>query len=310
MDGTGTGTGTGSGAATGRPLVAVVGSVNLDLVATAARLPAPGETLIGTGYGEHAGGKGANQAVAAAAVGAAELVAAFGADPAAGLVRSVLARAGVGTAASVVVGGPSGRAFVSVAGSGENAIIVVPGANLGLTAGMVAAALDALAPNVVLAQLEIPAEAVLEAFRWTQRSGARWLLNPSPVREVAGDVLAGADPLIVNEHEARAVLAQLAVGAGADLDGSDLPALTAELAARVTSVVVTAGPAGAWLGRRGDPVVHVAAPQVTAVDTTGAGDVFAGTVAAHLASGATLSAAATAASVAAAEAVRRARRDR
>jgi ribokinase len=258
--------------------VIVVGSLNHDITIAAERRPAAGETVLGRSLATAPGGKGANQAVAAARAGArVAMVGCVGADaPGEGLLEGLRA-AGVDTAwVRVLDDEASGTALIVVDDGGENAIVVVPGANGRLAAEDVEAALGGAAGAggpVVLAQLEVPEAAVVAAARGARR----FVLNASPVRELPRDVLAAADPLIVNAGEAAALT-------GADETDADALA-TAALALGVRSLVITRGADGAtWA----TPDTRIArpAPRVPVVDTTGAGDVFAGTLAAHLARGA------------------------
>ncbi|MDR2347828.1 MAG: ribokinase [Bifidobacteriaceae bacterium] len=266
-------------------LVAVVGSANFDIVAQTARRPQPGETVIGLGLAETPGGKGANQAVAVARAGACAFVGRIGDDPAGSAVAEMLSAAGVNIDFLEIGAEPTGRAIIEVTPDGENSIIVLSLANAALSAATVERALDAIAPALVLTQLEVPDAVVTATAKWCQRREVRFALNLAPARAVADSVLALADPLIVNETEA-AFLAP--PGAG----GWEAVAL--ELAARCRSAVVTLGAAGALVAsdRR---VERVATPRVTPVDTTGAGDAFAGRLAAALAAGIPLDDAARAA---------------
>ncbi|WP_025156718.1 PfkB family carbohydrate kinase [Leifsonia aquatica] len=261
--------------------VAVVGSVNLDIVISVDRRPGAGETVTGSGVQEVLGGKGANQAVAAARVVPTILVAAVGGDGAGRAARAQLADAAVGTAALRSSPLPTGRAYIVLSADAENSIVVVPMANSDLTAGHVVESLEQTGPSTVLAQLEVPPGAVAAAAAWCERSGARFILNPSPITQVDESIIAAADPLIVNRHEA----AQLCgLGGGHD---QPLEALASALVGLSRSVVITDGPRGA-VTADGRVTDAVAAPVVTAVDTTGAGDAFAGTLAARLAAGDTL----------------------
>jgi ribokinase len=243
--------------------VCVVGSANLDLVATAPRLPGPGETVHGTGYAEHPGGKGLNQAVSAARSGATvAFVGAVGADSAGDTLSAVLAGEGIGTGRLAAVPGTTGRALIGVAeDTGENAIIVVAGAN-----SMVSA--DDVPPcRVLLTQLEVPLATVATALSNARRAGATTILNPAPAASLPDEVLAACDVVVPNEHEVEM------------LGGVDRL-----LALGVGAVVVTLGSRGAALHTiYGDtPIAPFA---VTPVDTTGAGDAFCGALAARLAAG-------------------------
>lgn len=263
--------------------VVVVGSVNADLLVRAPRHPRAGETVLGSTLDVLPGGKGANQAVAAARLGApTALVGAVGSDAFAGPALSGLRAAGVDLAAVAVHDGPTGVALVTVAEDGENTIVVVPGANARVDAGAVAAHRELVAgAAVVVVQGEIPRSGTEAAAAATR---GRLLVNLAPVVEVDVTVLADADPLVVNEHEAALALAALDPAPAPADEESVARAL---LARGVRSVVVTLGARGALVATA-EGVTRVAAPRVPVVDTTGAGDAFVGALAAHLARGAGL----------------------
>ncbi|PPK92315.1 ribokinase [Kineococcus xinjiangensis] len=256
--------------------VVVLGSVNLDVVAEVDHLPRPGETLTATAVRTQAGGKGANQAVAALRCGAqVRFVARTGDDPAGAVLREALGRAGLDLAhVRTVAGVPSGTAYITTAG-GENVIVLDRGANHAWPGADGAGPdLDVVRRAAVLVlQHEVPAAVVAAAAR---AATGRVVLNAAPSAPVADEVLALCDPLVVNEHELR------------DLTGEEDPRRgLADLAARGTrSVVVTLGAAGAlwWDGATGS----CPAPRVEAVDSTGAGDALVGALAARLAAGAPL----------------------
>ncbi|WP_030983411.1 ribokinase [Streptomyces sp. NRRL WC-3744] len=278
----------------------VVGSANADLVIGVERRPAAGETVLGGDLAVHPGGKGANQAVAAARLGAATaLLARVGDDGHGRLLLDSLRTAGVDTVGVLVGGAPTGVALITVDPSGDNSIVVSPGANSRLLPADVRAAANVLhASRVVSAQLEIPLETVVEVVR-TLAPGSRFVLNPSPPRELPTEVLAACDPLILNEHEARVVLGD----ACASDDPEDWARLL--LARGPRSVVVTLGAEGALVAD-GSGVTRVPSVKVDAVDTTGAGDAFTAALAWKLGSGADLAdAAAYAARVGAAAVTRR-----
>jgi len=262
--------------------VIVVGSLNVDLVTHVERIPRPGETLLGEGLERLAGGKGANQAVAAREAGAeVVMVGAVGDDDAGRSYAKRLRRLGIGAALDVV-DGPSGHAMITVDEAGENAIVVIPGANARLAAGALAAVEDVGPGDVVLVQLEIPLTTVAAVARRASGRGARVVINCAPYAVLPPDVVALADPVVVNESEA-ALLA----------DGDQVPG----------SLLVTFGAAGAmWDGER---VEGVAVPGHKVVDTTGAGDAFCGALASALAAGADRSAALRRAVEAGARAVQR-----
>ncbi|MER6429798.1 ribokinase [Streptomyces sp900105245] len=278
----------------------VVGSANADLVIGVERRPAAGETVLGGDLAVHPGGKGANQAVAAGRLGArTALLARVGDDGHGRLLLDSLRAAGVDTAGVLVGGAPTGVALITVDPSGDNSIVVSPGANFRLVPADVRAAVPLLhASRVVSAQLEIPLETVVEVVR-NLAPGSRFVLNPSPPRPLPAEVLAACDPLIVNEHEARVILGD----ACASEDPADWARLL--LTAGPRSVVVTLGAEGA-LVCDGSGVRRVPPVTVDAVDTTGAGDAFTAALAWRLGAGdAPAEAAACAARVGAAAVTKR-----
>ena len=243
--------------------VCVVGSANLDLVATANVLPAPGETVLGNDYAEHPGGKGLNQAVAAARSGArTTFISAVGDDNAATVLLDVMHADGIDTTNVARRSGvATGRALIGVAANGENSIIVVPGANATVEIG------DLPDSSVILAQLEVPLATIEIAFRLARQRGATTVLNPAPAQPLDAALLALCDVVVPNEHEAEllgGVEALLAMGASA--------------------VVMTQGAAGATLTTR-DGTTAIAPFTVDARDTTAAGDTFCGALCARLAAG-------------------------
>ncbi|OIV35542.1 ribokinase [Mangrovactinospora gilvigrisea] len=258
----------------------VVGSANADLVVGVERRPGAGETVLGSDLAVHPGGKGANQAVAAARLGArTALVGRVGDDAHGRLLTASLTDAGVDTAALRVGGAPTGVALITVDPSGDNSIVVSPGANSRLTPEDVRASADLLrSAAVVSTLLEVPVETVAEVARIAAAPGGpRLVLNPSPPRELPREVLAACDPLVLNEHEAR-VLGATAAGRGA---AEELLRLGAR------SVVVTLGADGAVVADASG-TAHVPSVKVDAVDTTGAGDAFTAALAWRLGAGAAL----------------------
>ena len=264
------------------PSVVVVGSVNRDYVCRVPAIPRPGETLLGADLYLGSGGKGGNQAVAAARAGTpTRLVARVGDDADGAALLADLEAAGVDISdVSTSPTAATGAAFVMVADDGENAIVVAPGSNAELDGDAVRAALVGrlLRGDVLLLQAEIPLSGIEAAAHLAERAGARVVLNLAPYLEMPEALLGLCDPLIVNEGEALALLDRT-------IEQIDGPA---DLAERVggwaRSAVVTLGAAGAVVAA-GYDVVHVAAERVPVVDTTGAGDALAGALAAALARG-------------------------
>ncbi|USQ88446.1 ribokinase [Streptomyces phaeoluteigriseus] len=268
----------------------VVGSANADLVIGVERRPAAGETVLGSDLAVHPGGKGANQAVAAARLGArTALLARIGDDAYGRLLLDSQRAAGVDTVGVLVGGAPTGIALITVDPSGDNSIVVSPGANGRLTPEDVRAAAGLFhASRVVSAQLEIPLETVVEVVR-SLAPGSRFVLNPSPPRPLPAEVLAACDPLIVNEHEAKVILG--AVDGGSAVGDRPEDWARVLLAKGPKSVVVTLGSQGALVASA-EGVERVAAVRVDAVDTTGAGDSFTAALAWKLGAGSSLAEAA------------------
>src|SRR4051794_4919070 len=276
--------------------VYVVGSVNLDLVVRAATLPGPGETVTGGTFERHGGGKSANQAVAAARQGATvRMVGAVGTDDLGDEAVADLAGEGVDVSAVARVPAATGVAVIVVDEAGENQIAVASGANAELAPDAVEAALaGAEAGGGALLGLEVPDAPGLGAARAARAAGPHVVLNPAPARALPVELLAAGPVLTPNEPEAAALSGE-----------PDPEAAARALAARTGApVVVTIGSRGALLAD-GDALERIPAPEVEAVDTTGAGDAFNGALAAALAGGAELAEAVRAAVAAAADSVRR-----
>ncbi|GLX03859.1 ribokinase [Microbispora sp. NBRC 16548] len=247
-------------------MISVFGSANMDLVAYVAQAPKPGETLTGREFRTIPGGKGANQAIAAARAGAdVAFLGAVGDDAFGPVLRAALAEAGVEVAALRVVPGPSGVAHIVVQDGGDNSIIVVPGANGAVTgpAGRDAEIIGRA--DALLLQLELPMDAVVAAARVP---GTEVILTPAPAVPLPAELLEAVDLIVPNEHEAAA------------LTGRDDPRDALEaLLDLVPEAVVTLGARGALYGSRDGTRLHEAAVPVRAVDTTAAGDTFAGALA-------------------------------
>jgi ribokinase len=259
----------------------VLGSVNLDLVLRVAELPAKGETVLSRSSSSGLGGKGANQAVAAARAGAeVAFLGAVGSDENGSRLIEKLVGQGVGVDRIHRADGvSSGMAVVMVSAQGENQIVVVSGANEAVDAGYAESVRDAIAAaDVLVLQGELPSSPEPAAIAAARSAGTRIVVNLAPVRDL-GDDLAEADPLVVNEIEAGQLI-------GAELSGpADVEAAAELLRAAARSVVVTIGAQGAVLVTR-DEVTHIPAVAVTDVrDTTGAGDALVGVLAAALAQG-------------------------
>lgn len=256
-----------SASSSGRPPapVVVLGSLNMDLIGRTARFPSPGQTVLGSTFSTVPGGKGGNQAVAAARAGATvRMIAALGDDAFADGLRTHLDDAGVRTDLVRTVPGPSGVAMITVDDAAENTIVVLPGANARLTE-LDDAAIEAIEQGaVLLAQLEVPVATVLSAARVAHGAGVPVILNPSPAVDVPADLWPLVSVVVVNESEAAAYAGHLDA---------------------VDHCVTTLGSRGCSY-RGPDGVVRaVDAFSVDPVDTTGAGDAFAGTLTAAWAAG-------------------------
>lgn len=248
--------------------VLVIGSANADLVVPVDRRPGGGETVLGGDTILSPGGKGANTAVAAARLGAdVALLGAVGDDPYGELLKRSLAESGVDTGSLRTSERPTGIAYITVTPDGENSILVSPGANSALRPEDV----DLDGAEIVVLSLEIPLETVEHAVAKAVETGVKTLLNLSPAAELSAKTLKGLDVLLVNEHEAAFLL-------GGETDFPKLLDLGPKAA------VVTLGAKGAAVVTA-DGVTEVPSPKVEAVDTTGAGDAFAGALATSLAKG-------------------------
>ncbi|GAA2401862.1 MULTISPECIES: ribokinase [Streptomyces] len=255
--------------------IVVLGSTNMDLVAYVEKAPQRGETVTGREFRTIPGGKGANQATAAARAGGDVLmIGAVGNDVYGTRLRSALEQSGVDTDDLRTVEGPSGTAHIVVDDEGGNAIVVIPGAN---------GTLDHLSPgdegviadaDTLLLQLEIPQAAVLAGARAARRHGVRTILTPSPARPLPDDLLGAIDLIVPNEHEAATLTGRT--------DPREAAGVLLDL---VPEVVVTLGASGSLYAARGAEPLTVPAPKVTAVDSTGAGDTFVGALAVALGEG-------------------------
>ena len=265
--------------------VFVLGSINQDFVLKVERRPKPGETVTNAQLSTHNGGKGANQAAAAAFLGASvAFLGRVGDDEFGEPLVQALKEKGIDTSLiERALGASTGAAFITVTPDGENAITVAPGANRSLTPGDVDAASGAIwEARVLVAQMEVPIETVLRAVEVAAEGGTRALVNLAPTFEVPRELLESLDPLVVNEHEAAFLL-------GGEVEGVEgaLAAAPELLSLGPRTAVITVGEAGAVFAEGGSSG-HLPAPKVDVVDTTGAGDAFVGALAVRLARGASL----------------------
>ena len=261
--------------------VVVVGSLNQDLVVNLERMPDSGETVFGTSLQRNAGGKGLNQAAAAARLGArVSMIGAVSADSAGAFLLGVVEAEGIDDAHIARIDGLAGTAVIEVDASGANRIIVIPGANATVTGDQVAAAIAAI-PDIaiVLTQGEVPQDAVMAAMQAGRERGARTILNPAPVQEYHDELYRLVDIVIPNEHEAALITGQ---STSTSVDAASAARLLVERG--VGCAIVTRGSRGSVWADRSTTGTCGAFP-VLPVDTVAAGDAFCGGVAAALAEG-------------------------
>jgi ribokinase len=259
-------------------MIVVVGSANMDMVLRVQQLPRPGETVSGHGFETMPGGKGANQAVAAARLGAeVHFVGCVGSDVFGAQMRGTLQAEGVNVDHLATVSGPSGVAIVLVDdANGQNSIAIEAGANAALSAAHIdAAAATIAAASMLVCQLESPLPAVQRAITVAHAAGVPVLLNPAPVQPLPPQLLQQVSLLVPNESEAAALAGQ---APGEPVD----EVLAAERLRRLgaATVIVTLGERGVHVSTPGGAVRHDAQPAARVVDTTGAGDTFIGALAA------------------------------
>ena len=264
--------------------VVVVGSLNLDVVIGLDRMPDSGETVFGRSLEQHAGGKGLNQAVAAARLGVpVSMVGALGSDASGEWLRGVVATEGIDASGITEIDGISGTTVIEVDAGGANRIVVIAGANEFVTGDHVRSCLAAI-PDIaiVLTQGEVPNEAVVAAMQAGRDAGARTILNPAPVRDYPDDLLSLVDIVVPNEHEAALLTGQ---PTGTTADATDAARALVRRGAGC-AIVTRAARGSVWA--TADSSGTVGAFRIVPVDTVAAGDAFCGGLAAALARGADL----------------------
>lgn len=264
--------------------VTVVGSINVDQFIKVRRHPAPGETVLGREVTQRAGGKGANQAVAAALQGArVAMVGACGKDASEGVALTGLIESGTDISHVEYIDAPTGLAAIQVADDGENSIVVVPGANWQFTPQMVDAHAAAISnAGVVVLQGELPVDTTIRVIEVAQQAEARIIVNLAPVIDIPLELLKLVDVVMVNEHEGAELLR---LWGDTQAHRSHQATAQALVNYGLRAVVMTLGADGAYLIGQGEEGVAVPSPKVDAVDTTGAGDAFAGAFAAAVSQG-------------------------
>ncbi len=262
-------------------MITVFGSINMDLVATTPRLPKPGETVPGTGFATAAGGKGANQALAARRAGASvRMVGAVGRDEFAAPALDLLDKAGTDLSSVARVDGPTGTALILVGGDGENMIAVVPGANGTLSSSQAAEAVSSSQPgDILMLQLEVPAASVKAALQAAKVRGVRTVLNTAPLTAEAAELATLADIVIANETEF-----ELLVGREALTSGEREEMLLQMHKDTGQILIITLGAEGV-VAAEGGGLHRTKGLKIEPVDTVGAGDTFCGYLAASLDAG-------------------------
>ncbi len=262
-------------------MITVFGSINMDLVATTPRLPKPGETVPGTGFATAAGGKGANQALAAKRAGAAvRMVGAVGRDEFAAPALDLLDKAGTDLSAVARVDGPTGTALILVGGDGENMIAVVPGANGTVSPDQARAAIaENAAGDILMLQLEVPVASVKAALETAKIHGMRTVLNTAPLIEEAADLARLADIVIANETEFERLVGRDNLSAELRED------MLLEMHRKTGQVLIITLGADGVVAAEGGTLHRTQGLKIEPVDTVGAGDTFCGYLAASLDAG-------------------------
>lgn len=256
--------------------VIVAGSLNIDLVVNLKRMPNPGETVHGDTFQTFPGGKGLNQAVAAARSSAkTSMIGAVGDDPYSQTLRDVLGAGSIDSRLVRTINGPCGTAIIEVDASGQNRIVVIPGANAEMKASEVSGS-EFSSDSILLAQLESPVAELSAIFASAKAQGAKTILNPAPAIELPDSFLRNVDILVPNQHEAK-----LLSGLAADSRDEAIAAAKSLLQRGVSAVVVTLGENGAVYVSASEEIYQPAF-KVSPVDTTAAGDAFCGAFAAEL----------------------------
>ncbi|MBS1822314.1 MAG: ribokinase [Acidobacteria bacterium] len=259
--------------------IVVAGSINMDMVASVERMPATGETVSGNGFATHPGGKGANQAVAAARLGApVKMIGRLGNDSFGSQLRQQLEADRIDTSSVAGTGLPSGCAVILVDRQGANSIVVIPGANGALYPSELAQYEDTLRDAaIVLAQLEVPLETVVRLAEMAHAMDVPFVLDPAPAQPLPAALLNNVTWLTPNESEARSILRDLGHTGDAPITPQTAPAAAERiLATGVRNVILKMGSQGAYLSGRDTPAACVPAFSVETVDTTAAGDAFNG----------------------------------
>ena len=262
-------------------MITVFGSINMDLVATTPRLPKPGETVPGTGFATAAGGKGANQALAARRAGAdGRMGGAVGQDEFAGPALDLLEKAGTNLAAVARVDGPTGTALILVGGDGENMIAVVPAANGTVSAEQAEKAVgDMKSGDILMLQQEVPANSVKAALNAAKAKGVRTVLNIAPLIAETTELAALADIVIANETEFERLVGR------DNLTASDREQILIEMHGKTGQILIVTLGADGVIAAEGGALHRTKGLKIEPVDTVGAGDTFCGYLAASLDAG-------------------------
>jgi ribokinase len=262
-------------------MITVFGSINMDLVATTPRLPKPGETVAGTGFATAAGGKGANQALAARRAGAeVRMVGAVGRDEFAGPALDLLDKAGANLSAVARVDGPTGTALILVGGDGENMIAVVPAANGTVSAAQAESAIEGMQDgDILMVQQEVPAGSVEAALKSAKARGVRTVLNIAPLTPETEDLAALADIVIANETEFERLVGR------DNLTGEEREQILLDMHGKTGQILIVTLGADGVIAAEGGTLHRTKGLKIVPVDTVGAGDTFCGYLAASLDAG-------------------------